>query len=72
MQVFNINNNPFYLLEVSPKDKRATIISKAEEKAFFLEGDSCETAQATLLNPAKRLIAELDWFWMLIKGQSKK
>ena len=72
MQVFNINNNPFYLLEVSPKDKRATIISKAEEKAFFLEGDSCETAQATLLNPAKRLIAELDWFLDVDKRAIKK
>lgn len=62
MQVFNFNNNPFYLLEVSPKDKRTTIISKAEEKAFFLEDGSCEAAQATLLNPSKRLLAELDWF----------
>ena len=72
MQVFNINNNPFYLLEVSPKDKRATIISKAEEKAFFLEGDSCEAAQATLLNPTKRLIAELDWFLDVDKRTIKK
>ena len=45
MQVFNLNNNPFYLLEVSPRDKRATIISKAEEKAFFLEDGSGEVAQ---------------------------
>ena len=62
MQVFNLNNNPFYLLEVSPRDKRAIIISKAEEKAFFLEDGSGEVAQSTLLNPSKRLLAELDWF----------
>ena len=62
MQTLNFYTNPFYLLEVSPKDKRTTIISKAEEKAFFLEDGSCEVAQATLLNPSKRLLAELDWF----------
>ena len=54
--------NPFYVLEVAPTDKRAIIISKAEEKAFFLEGNACEEAQASLLNPSKRLSAELDWF----------
>lgn len=55
-------NNPFYVLEVAPTDTRATIISKAEEKAFFLEGNSCDEAQASLLNLSKRLSAEVDWF----------
>ena len=72
MQVFNLNNNPFYLLEVSPRDKRATIISKAEEKAFFLEDGSGEVAQSTLLNPSKRLLAELDWFLDVDKKDIKK
>ncbi len=57
-----LSNNPFYILEVSPCDKRATIINKAEEKSFFLEGNTCEEAQAKLLNPSRRLLAELDWF----------
>lgn len=60
--MFDLKNNPFYILEVSPQDKRATIISKSEEKAFFLDDGSCEAAQSTLLNPYKRLWAELDWF----------
>ena len=72
MQFFNLNNNPFYLLEVSPKDKRATIISKAEEKAFFLDDGTCDTAQTTLLNPSKRLLAELDWFLDVNKRASQK
>ena len=72
MQVFNLNNNPFYLLEVSPRDKRATIISKAEEKAFFLEDGSGEVAQSTLLNPSKRLLAELDWFLDVDKRVANK
>ena len=67
-----LNQNPFYLLEISPKDKRATIISKAEEKAFFLDDGSGEAAQATLLNPAKRLLAELDWFLDVNKKEIKK
>lgn len=62
MSVQFLEKNPFFVLEASPTDKRATIISKAEEKAFFLEGNSCDEAQASLLNPLKRLSAEMDWF----------
>ena len=62
MSVQFLEKNPFFVLEVAPTDKRATIISKAEEKAFFLEGNSCDEAQASLLNPSKRLSAEMDWF----------
>lgn len=58
-------NNPFFVLEVLPTDKRHTIISQAEEKAFFSDGNECEEAQAKLLNPEKRLAAELDWFFGL-------
>lgn len=58
-----LEQNPFYILEVSPNEKRASIISKAEEKAFFADGNECEEAQAKLLNPEKRLSAELDWFY---------
>ena len=62
MSVQFLEKNPFFVLEVAPTDKRATIISKAEEKAFFLEGSSCDEAQTVLLNPSKRLSAETDWF----------
>lgn len=62
MSIQFLEKNPFFLLEVSPTDRRATIISKAEEKAFLLEGNSCDEAQAYLLNPSKRLSAEMDWF----------
>lgn len=62
MNVQFLEKNPFFVLEVAPTDKRATIINKAEEKAFFLEGNSCDEAQAVLLNPSKRLSAEMDWF----------
>lgn len=62
MSVQFLEKNPFFVLEVAPTDKRATIISKAEEKAFFFEGNSCDEAQASLLNPSRRLSAEMDWF----------
>ena len=58
-----LEKNPFYVLEVSPGDKRASIISKAEEKAFFDDSNACEEAQASLINPTKRLSAELEWFF---------
>ena len=48
-----LKDNPFYILEVSPSDKRASIINKAEEKAFFIDSNVAEEAQAKLLNPAK-------------------
>lgn len=62
MSVQFLEKNPFFVLEVATTDKRATIINKAEEKAFFLEGNSCDEAQAVLLNPSRRLSAEMDWF----------
>lgn len=64
-----LKDNPFYILEVSPTDKRASIINKAEEKAFFIDSNAAEEAQAKLLNPAKRLQSEVDWFLDATKGQ---
>ena len=58
----DLSKNPFYVLEVAPTDKRSVIIDKAEEKAFFFDSNVCDEAQTSLLNPAKRLSAEIDWF----------
>lgn len=63
MQKIFLEKNPFYILEVLPGDKRASIISKAEEKTFFADGNECEEAQASLINSTRRLSAELDWFF---------
>jgi len=65
VQKLFLEKNPFYILEVSPYDKRADIIAKAEEKAFFMDSSNYEDAQARLLNPEKRLMAELEWFLKL-------
>ena len=69
MQNLFLEKNPFYILEVSPYDKRANIISKAEEKAFFADSGNCEEAQARLLHPEKRLSAELNWFYDVSKDE---
>lgn len=63
MQETFLEKNPFYILEVTPGEKRASIISKAEEKAFFADGNEYEEAQSSLLNPTRRLSAELEWFF---------
>lgn len=60
-----LSKNPFFVLEVLPTDNRRMIISKAEEKAFFADGNECEAAQSDLLNPTRRLSAELDWFFAI-------
>lgn len=62
MDIQFLEKNPFFVLDVLPTDKRTTIVGKAEEKAFFLDGNICNEAQMSLLNPAKRLSAEMDWF----------
>ena len=64
-----LERNPFYILEVSPAEKRAAIIAKAEEKSFFSEGNECEEAQASLLNPSRRISAELEWFFGITLNQ---
>ncbi len=62
MDIKFLEKNPFFVLDILPTDKRTAIVGKAEEKAFFLDGNICNEAQTSLLNPAKRLSAEMDWF----------
>lgn len=64
-----LERNPFYILEASPTEKRAAIIAKAEEKSFFSEGNECDEAQASLLNPSRRVSAELEWFYGITLNQ---
>lgn len=54
--------NPFYLLGLSCDADRRTIVSACEEKEFLLDSEICANAQSMLLNPGKRLAAEMGWF----------
>ncbi len=65
-------NNPFYLLEVLTSDSRSKIIKNAEEKAFLSDNNIYFDAQTILLNPNKRLNAELDWFLNVSDGEIQK
>ena len=57
-----IRNNAFYILNVSCEANRREIVDAAEERSFLLDPQQCAMAQGILLNPAKRLSAEVDWF----------
>lgn len=57
-----IKSNPFWLLRVSCSDSRRAIMAAVEEMSFLYDVDICTEAQNALLNPAKRLSAEWDWF----------
>ena len=58
----NFTDNPFFLLDVSPRDSKQVIHEKAELKSFELPEDVCRNAERTLLTPKKRLEAEISWF----------
>ena len=58
-------DNPFALLGVTPVDNPDAIEQAAEDKAIFGEEDDArryDDAKAVLLNPQKRITAELRWF----------
>ena len=55
-------DNPFYILKCMPESSRATIHEQAEEKSFDLDENLCKEAENILLNPKKRLEAEISWF----------
>lgn len=54
--------NPFYLLQVPCSASRRQVMAAAEEMSFLYDSDACTDAQNALLNPVKRLSAEMDWF----------
>ena len=57
-----ITENPFYVLHVSCSDPRRKLSAAADEMSFLLSEDVSSDALGTLLNPSKRLSAEMDWF----------
>ena len=57
-----LQNNPFFILNISCSAGRREIISAAEEMSFMLDPDVCTKAQNELINLNKRLSAEISWF----------
>ena len=62
-----VKENPFFILEVSPSDTLEVINSKYDEKAFLDEENEhlYDNARQILSSPAKRLSAEVRWFYNL-------
>lgn len=56
-----ITDNPFYMLDASPRDSKQVIHDKAETKSFELPEEVCSSAERILLNPKRRLEAEVSW-----------
>lgn len=57
-----LSNNPFFILGVTTRDHRASIIDAAEELSLELDDDICNKAKSELTNPRTRLAPELGWF----------
>ena len=53
--------NPFYILNASPRDKRGRIMELSEERSLLTDSDDCAQASSNLINPRKRLSAEIAW-----------
>ena len=45
-----------------PESSRSTIHEQAEEKSFDIDENLCKEAENILINPKKRLEAEISWF----------
>lgn len=62
----NFESNPFNLLEVNTKTPKEKIIEIAEDKSFLADNEQMEktyeNAKYILLNPQKRILAEISWF----------
>ena len=53
--------NPFYILTATQRDNRHRIMEFAEERSLLSDVDKCIAARATLINPRKRISAEMAW-----------
>lgn len=59
----NYKENPFYILHMSLEDTRDAILEKADDMCFDEpeREDVIEQAKGVLLNPQRRIRAELGW-----------
>lgn len=53
--------NPFHVLNASPRDNRRRIMELADERSLLLDSNECMEARSDLTNPRKRLSAEIAW-----------
>lgn len=57
----DLYHNPFYLLSATPQDTRERILELADECSLTLGTTECAQARLALINPRKRIEAEIAW-----------
>jgi len=53
--------NPFHMLNATPRDNRKRILELAEDRSLLHGSDDCSRARSDLTNPRKRLEFEVAW-----------
>ena len=53
--------NPFHILNATPRDNRRKIMDLADERSLMLDSSECMQAHSDLTNPRRRLSAEIAW-----------
>ena len=61
--------NPFYILTANPHDNHRRIMELADERSLLLDSSECMDAYSDLINPRKRLSAEMGWLLARISHQ---
>lgn len=64
-----LHKNPFFVLNVTCTDSRKVIASAADQLSLINGNENYDEVQNTLINPKKRLSAEIDWFVDLDSSQ---
>lgn len=57
----NLFQNPFYILGVSTRDSKQTIVEACDAKSLTVDADLCTRFRSDLTHPRNRLSAELAW-----------
>ena len=53
--------NPFHILGATTRDNRQRVMELEEEQGLLSDADECRAARDTLINPRKRISAEVAW-----------
>ena len=65
-------DNPFFILNAEPCDNDARIMERAVTCGLFQDPDRCREAKAILMNPRKRIDAEIAWLPVKTRDQAKR
>lgn len=57
----NLFQNPFFIIGVSTRDSKQSIVDACDAKSLTVDSDLCTRSRAVLTQPRNRLSAELAW-----------